>query len=109
MPENAVHRIKQLDQERSTLITTAKKEALTKAQAAVSDLNAMGFSYHLVEERLRTTRKSTRQLKDAPCPVCKFKTTPRHDARKHRGQGKRKRPFTSAELKGFGLLRASAA
>jgi hypothetical protein len=109
MPENTVHRIKQLDQERSTLVATAKKEALTKAQAAVSDLNAMGFSYHLVEQRRPITRKSTRQPKDTPCPVCKFKTAPRHDARKHRGQGKRKRPFTSEELKGFGLRRASAA
>jgi ribosomal protein L13E len=48
--------------------------------------------------------KGTRSVKSAPCPICKFKTVPPHDARKHRfAQGKNKRPFTAAELSNLGL------
>jgi hypothetical protein len=109
MPENVVQRIKQLDQERSQLIATAKKEALAKAQEAISDLTALGFSYHLIEGHRPTTSRGAHQPKNAPCPVCQFATTPPHDARKHRGQGKRKKPFTPAELKEFGLYKGPTA
>jgi hypothetical protein len=40
------------------------------------------------------------------CPVCGFATTPSHDARKHRGQGNKKRPFTSKQLKEFGFVKS---
>jgi hypothetical protein len=101
MPDNPIARIKELDKERSQLITTAKNEALVRANAAISDLNALGFNFTLTEEKARAVsgRKGTRQVKAAPCSVCKFETTPPHDARKHRAQGKRKRAFTTAELK----------
>jgi hypothetical protein len=111
MADNAITRIKQLDQERAQLISSGKKEALDRAKVAIDDLNALGFNYRLVEgtqtiARAVRTRKRTRRVKDAPCPVCKFKTSPLHDARKHRGQGNRKRVFTAAELKEFGLEKA---
>ena len=110
MAENPIARIKELDKERSQLLTTAKKEALDRANEAIADLNVLGFKYQLTEERSRARggsgRKGTRQVKDAACLVCKFKTSPPHDARKHRGQGKRKRAFTAEELKELGLQKA---
>ncbi len=112
MADNPIARIKQLDQERAQLISSGKKDALDRANAAIDDLTALGFNYRLVEgavsvtKRLARTQKGDRRVKDAPCPVCEFKTNPPHDARKHRGQGKRKKPFTPAELKEFGLKKA---
>ena len=112
MAENgssAVKRIKQLDQERAALIADAKKEALARANQALGDLNALGFAYRLVADgapaRQSRSRRGTRTLKDVPCPVCEFKTRPLHDARKHRAQGNRKRPFTPKELQEIGLQR----
>jgi hypothetical protein len=108
MADSPIARIKQLDQERSQLLSSAKKEALDRAKAAIDDLNGLGFSYQLSEGSApkRGTRKGTRQVSDAPCPVCKFKTSPPHDARKHRAQGKRKKPFTAAQLNEMGLEKA---
>ena len=102
MVDNAIERIKQLDQERTQLISSGKKEALDKVKAAIADLSALGFEYQLIEgsnRGKRPVRKGTGLVKDAPCPVCKFKTNPLHDARKHKKQGKRKKPFTPIELK----------
>jgi hypothetical protein len=109
MADTSIARIKQLDQERAQLIASARKEAYDRAKSAIADLSALGFNYRLMEgskESKRTARKGTGFVQDAPCPVCKFKTSPLHDARKHRGQGKRKRAFTPAELKEMGLERA---
>jgi hypothetical protein len=109
MADTSIARIKQLDQERAQLIASARKEALDQAKAAIADLGALGFNYRLLEEgkeNKRPVRRGTGFVKDAPCLVCKFKTHPLHDARKHRGQGKRKRPFTPAELKEMGLEKA---
>lgn len=112
MANSPIARIKELDQERAQLISTGKKDALGRAKVAIDELAALGFNYRLVEggkesnRSARTptrTQKGDRRVKDAPCPVCEFKTNPAHDARKHRGQGKRKRPFTPSELKEFGL------
>jgi hypothetical protein len=104
---SAVKRIKQLDQERATLIEGAKKEALGRANDAMADLKALGFTYRLVIDGAVTRkiigRKGTRTVKDGPCPVCEFKTHPLHDARKHRAQGNRKRPFTPKQLQEIGL------
>jgi hypothetical protein len=106
MIDSPIQRIKELDKEREQLLSTAKKEALARANEAISDLAALGFDYRLSEEGQpvrRGARKGTRRVNDAPCPVCKFKTDPPHDARRHRGQGKRKKTFTPAELKELGL------
>lgn len=109
MADNPIARIKQLDQERAQLVSTGKKDALNRAMAAIDELSALGFNYQLVEgaakvaKRVTRTLKGDRRVKDAPCPVCEIKTDPPHDARKHRGQGKRKKPFTPAELAKFEL------
>jgi hypothetical protein len=104
-----LQRIRQLEQERAGLIANAKKEAFARAQQAVADLNALGFDYSIVEKKrsaVRGTRKGARRIKDAPCPICKFKTSPPHDARAHRAQGKRKKPFLAQELKDRGYVKA---
>lgn len=104
---NPIERIKQLDQEREQLLSVAKNAAVEKVNAAIAELNALGFSYRLVESG---GRKAVRNgagrgaIKDSPCPVCKFKTNPRHDARRHRRQ-KRKKPFTVGELSVMGLAK----
>jgi hypothetical protein len=111
MADTSIARIKQLDQERAQLIASAKKEALDRAKTAIDELSGLGFNYQLTEggkanTSKRPARKGTGFVKDAPCPVCKFKTIPLHDARKHRGQGGRKKPFTPAELTELQLEKA---
>ena len=109
MAKSVLEQLKALDEQRANLIEGAKEEALAAANEAIEDLNALGFSYHLVERRSTSTaaggRKGTRMLKDAPCPVCEFKTEPLHDGRRHRMQGDDKRPFTDDELKELGYTR----
>ena|ERR1700733_9954446 len=107
MSDNTVQRLKQLDQERSALVAGAKKEALARATHSIQELNSLGFNYRLVESTKSRTRKGTRTIRDAPCPACQFKTDPPHDARAHRSQGKRKRPFTAAQLKDLGYTKVS--
>jgi hypothetical protein len=83
----------------------AKAEALANARKALDELNALGFNYALTEEGLAKGKKASgikRPMKDAACPICKFKTTPLHDARAHRSQ-EAKKPFTKAELGERGL------
>jgi hypothetical protein len=46
--KSAIQRIKELDQERTTLFEQAKEEALRRATQAVEDLNALGLNYRLV-------------------------------------------------------------
>ena len=46
--KTAIQRIKELDQERTTLFEQAKEEALRRANQAVEDLNALGLNYRLV-------------------------------------------------------------
>lgn len=105
--QSAIDRLKELDEERSTLLESAKSEALDRANEAVTALNALGFSYRLTEgetggrRQSRSDeggRKGTRQVNaERPCPICGFRTEPPHDARKHRSQDP-KRPFTQEEL-----------
>jgi hypothetical protein len=50
MAENSVlAQIKKLDEQRAKLLEDAKAEALTKANAAIADLNSLGFNYRLAE------------------------------------------------------------
>ena len=46
---NALARLKELDEERARLLEEAKAAALSAAQEAVRDLNALGFNYQLVQ------------------------------------------------------------
>jgi hypothetical protein len=103
--------LKALNEQREKLLVQAKKEALEQADKAVAELNELGFHYSLVEGAARVPRKAgadapKRQSKDAPCPVCKFKTEPHHDGRAHRSQ-ETKKPFTNAELTKHGLKKVA--
>lgn len=104
---SALERYKQLEAERTKLRSEARREALAKAEEAVRELNELGFSYRLVDDAQATSgdgaRKGTRTVKDAPCPICGFRTSPPHDARAHRFQGDQKRPFTDEDLAAKGL------
>ena len=109
--KSAIDRIKELDEERVAIFDQAKEEALEKANEAVAQLNALGLHYRLVngvEPASRPQQKATvakrGTVKDAPCSVCEFQTSPPHDARAHRGQ-KKKKPFTAAELSDKGLTK----
>ena len=102
----ALEKIKALDAQRAQLLDGAKKEALDNAERAVAELNELGFRYSLTEgaSTPRAPRKSSsqaqapkRQVRDVPCPICEFKTTPHHDGRMHRSQ-KTKKPFSVEEL-----------
>ena len=110
MAESSIARIKELDKERAKLLDTAKKEALTRAEGAMAELNALGFGYRLVDGVARgrppkAGRKGTRKLRAKVCPLCKFETKPPHDRRAHRFSTAKKRPFTAAELKEKGYVR----
>ena len=101
---SVLQRLKQLDAERNKLLDEAKKEALQRAEQAVAELNELGFSYQLLEPGARRqataepgSKKGTRTVKDAPCPICHFKTEPLHDGRSHRTQ-ETKKPFSDEEL-----------
>ena len=60
MPENAVlAKLKKLDEERAKLIADAKSQALAAANMAIADLNALGFTYRLVEGSDSTQRAAS--------------------------------------------------
>ena len=112
-----LEKLRALDAQRATLLDDAKKEALENAERAVAELNELGFHYALTEGATvspsapRAPRKASskaqapkRQARDLPCPICHFKTTPRHDGRMHRSQ-KTKKPFTVEELMEKGLTK----
>ena len=110
-----LEKLKELDAQRDQLLSDAKQGALTRAEEAVSELNALGFHYYLGEGEGRPTpaRRSKQPIatkrarhapKDAPCPICNFRTDRPHDRRSHRMQ-RRKRPFNNKELEAMGMTR----
>jgi hypothetical protein len=103
--KSAIQRIKDLDAERASIFDHAKEEALEKAKAAVAELNGLGFNYTLINGTGKQSAKGKRAIKAAACPICEFQTTPPHDGRTHRNQ-KKKGPFSVAELKEKGLVKA---
>jgi hypothetical protein len=107
--KSAIQRIKDLDAERASIFEQAKQEALEKAKAAVAELNALGLNYTLTsgagKQAKSATAKVKRPIKAAACPICEFQTSPPHDGRTHRNQ-KKKAPFSPAELKEKGLVKA---
>jgi hypothetical protein len=101
---SVLEKLKSLDAQRAQLLEGAKQEALDKAEKAVTELKELGFDYRLIEgaATARAPRNSVseapkRHARDEPCKICKFKTSPLHDARRHRSQ-KTKKPFTVEEL-----------
>jgi hypothetical protein len=110
MAENdLIGRIKKLNAERTKLMDEAKKEALARAQQAVSDLNALGFAYSLTQvsvAKKAVRRKAVGRISTGnPCRICGFRTRPPHDARRHRFSKAKKRPFTAKELAALGMKR----
>jgi hypothetical protein len=109
---SVLEKLKALDAQRAQLLEGAKKEALENAERAVAELNELGFNYALTEgatSPARAPRKASskapqRQARDAPCPICHFKTTPHHDGRMHRSQ-KTKKAFNVEELMEKGLMK----
>ena len=100
-----MEKLRELDEQRETLMKDAKAEALKAVEAAVAGLNSLGFDYILTKRQSRSPvggGKGVRTIKDADCPICGFKTDPRHDGRAHRSQKGRK-PFTAGELQAKGL------
>ncbi len=109
MAQSSIARLRQLDAEREALLANAHDEAKAAASEAIASLNELGFNYRLIEGgKNRGARAGTRTPKDAPCPICKFKTDPLHDGRAHRMQGEDKKPFTAAELKERGLAKVAS-
>ena len=107
---SAVQQLKALDEQRAKILETAKTDALAKANEAVEELNALGFQVrahrpHAEAEAKATTTGNKREPSGNECGYCHFKTIPPHDKRSHRTQTK-KRPFTDAELKELGMVKA---
>jgi hypothetical protein len=103
--DEVLSQIRKLDDRRSRLLGEAKDAALQLVQEAIRDLNALGFSYRIVEKASQG-HGERRKKSEGPCPICEFRTSPRHDGRKHRSQGHKKKPFNAQELTQFGLKRA---
>lgn len=114
---NPAQRLKELDEERSKLLDSAKNEALARAEQAVSDLRALGFMYSLSVDgpkpaRIVKGKPSAKGVKGGvaakPCQLCKFLTDPPHDRRKHRFHPKaKKRAFNAAELTELALKKVN--
>ncbi len=103
---NAAQRIKQLQDEIANLQADARDQLLQRVRKDITELNSMGVTYQLVSGRSRGGATGKRfSDPDRPCPVCKFKTEPYHDARTHRSQGRNKKSFSAEELRNLGLSR----
>ena len=46
---SVLEQIRKLDEQKASLLQNAKQEAIAKAEAAISELNELGFHYRLVE------------------------------------------------------------
>lgn len=99
---SVLDQLKKLDEQREKLLSDAKEEALTKAKAAIAELNELGFAYKLTQGDGAVRAKGTRNTDPAKkhCPICDMNG---HDGRAHRAQGDKKKKFTAAELKELGL------
>jgi hypothetical protein len=95
---SVLDQIRKLDEQREKLLNDAKQEALKKAEAAIEELNELGFSYKLSQSGAPAARKQRQRDPNKPCDICGFVTDPPHDGRVHRSQGDKKKAFTAAEL-----------
>jgi hypothetical protein len=104
--QSILEQLRALDEQKAQLMQAAKEEAMERVREAIDELNSLGYSYRLTEggRGSGTSRKETRQAKDAPCPICNFKTIPLHDGRAHRSQDPKK-PFNTKELADRGFAK----
>jgi hypothetical protein len=100
--ETPVQKLARLDAERAEILASAKSDALQKANDAVTELNALGFQYHLSEEAQKAAMTKGKPV--GPCSICNVTTNPTHDARSHKKQ-EPKRAFTDEELKARNLVK----
>ena len=89
-----LEKIKELEERTQKLKTDAKQEALARANEAIGELRALGFDYKLASSRTKM-EAAKGSVSDEPCPICKFKTDPPHDGRKHRGTSSQSTLYTS--------------
>jgi hypothetical protein len=100
-------------QDLEALLERRKKlqEQLDEVEAKVVELKQAQIQEHLAalkelgyQTRSRAKRGSSsasrHQDPNKKCPICEI---PGHDARAHRSQGEKKKPFTKEELKERGL------
>jgi hypothetical protein len=105
LAKSVLEQIRALDTQKAQLLQSAKAEAFEKAKSAVDELNSLGFNYRLVEGSGGASRKGTRRIDSSrPCPICRFRTDPPHDARAHRGQ-ESKKSFSARELEERGMTK----
>ena len=105
--KSVLEQIRALKEQEARLLDGAKSEAMDKAHKAIAELKELGFDFRIVEgaesgKKVFRATAAKRQQKDAPCPICKFKTDPLHDGRAHRSQSPKK-PFTATELSARGF------
>lgn len=84
-----------------------RAEAITEllAQRGVLDDQLRSLGHNAENSKPKRGRRIIDP--NTQCPLCKFVTSPVHDARKHRGQGAKKHPFTTEELKELGLTKVA--
>ena len=56
---SVIEQLRQLEEQKKTLIDKAKSEALQQAEDAISTLRELGFHYRLVEANAAVTRNTT--------------------------------------------------
>lgn len=112
--------LEQLERRREELRTQVRETAESDLRGALERFNSLnlGTTYELRALGLPAaarraigpaeggSRKGTRGLRDAPCDICGFKTSPLHDKRAHRSQpADAKRPFSAEELTAKGMVK----
>lgn len=111
-PEAELKQLEKRQEELRSQLRADREAALRHALEGFNNLN-LGVRYELREASPAPNRKArsrtTVSRKGAvspqkPCPVCGFQTDPPHDARRHRGQS-RKRAFTAKELAAMDMVK----
>ena len=104
-----LEKLKELDAQRDQLLSNAKKDALTRAEEAVSELNALCFHYYLGEGEAGPTlaRRSKQPIATKSARhVQKMRLAPSAiSALTGLMMQKRKRPFNNKELEAMGMTR----
>jgi len=87
--------IKALAEQKAALVEQARAAAIEQVDAGIAELKLLGFDFVLAPADMKPVRIVNRSPKDAPCPICAFKTNPPHDKRAHKGHAA---AFTAEEI-----------